>query len=167
MFLVCNICLVASKQTDPNQMTHPFENYSQEELHAAALKLEKVIKSVNATLLKVGFVDQEKLIPAVIDVYCEILRFDAFTKKRFEQSLEDKRMQRKGSMLVNYSPLPDHALPNFFRPVSFFFSRLAKCLFPTLYHTLCPAPYIHPMLCSLNPRPYSIIDPTHSPVLRM
>ena len=52
-----------------------------------------------------------------------------------------RRMQRKGSMLVNYSPLPDHALPNFFRPVSFFFSRLAKGLFPTLYHTLCPAPY--------------------------
>lgn len=74
-------------------MTHPFENFSQEELHAAALKLEKVVKSVNATLLKVGFVDQEKLMPAVVDVYCEILRFDTFTKKKFEQSLEDKKVR--------------------------------------------------------------------------
>ena len=28
-----------------------------------------------------------------------------------------RRMQVKGSLLVNYSPLPDHGLPSFFRPV--------------------------------------------------
>jgi len=74
-------------------MNSPFENFSQEELHAAALKLEKVVKSVNAALLKVGLVDQEKLMPAVVDVYCEILRFDSFTRKKFEQSLEEKKVR--------------------------------------------------------------------------
>ncbi len=74
-------------------MNSPFENFSQDELHAAAMKLEKVVKSVNSTLLKVGYVDQEKLMPAVVDVFCEILRFDSFTKKKFEQSLEDKKVR--------------------------------------------------------------------------
>jgi hypothetical protein len=74
-------------------MSSPFENFSQEDLHAAAMKLEKVVKSVNATLLKVGFIDQDKLMPTVIDVYSEILRFDSFTKKRFEQSIEEKKVR--------------------------------------------------------------------------
>jgi hypothetical protein len=74
-------------------MSGPFENFSQEDLHAAALKLEKVVKSVNAALLKVGFIDQDKLMPTVIDVYSEILRFDSFTKRRFEQSVEEKKVR--------------------------------------------------------------------------
>lgn len=28
-----------------------------------------------------------------------------------------RRMQAKGSMLVNYSPMPEHGLTSFFRPV--------------------------------------------------
>ena len=71
-----------------------------------------------------------------------------------------RRMQMKGSMLVNYSPLPDHALPNFFRPVSAFSFPPRKRRSPTLHthpksYTLHPAPYIlHPT--SLQPTPYTL-----------
>lgn len=74
-------------------MNGPFEQFSYEELHAAAMKLEKVARNVNGALLKVGFIDQDKLIPAVIGVYSEILRFDTYTKTKFEQSIEDKKVR--------------------------------------------------------------------------
>ena len=37
--------------------------------------------------------------------------------------------QVKGSMLVNYSPLPDHGLVNFFRPVSCTSTCMCMCMF--------------------------------------
>ena len=81
-----------------------------------------------------------------------------------------RRMQMKGSMFVNYSPLPDHALPNFFRPVSAFSFPPRKRRSPTLHthpksYTLHPAPYIlHPYSLPLTPfMPYTL-QPTPYPL---
>lgn len=74
-------------------MNGPFEQFSHEELHAAAMKLEKVARNINGALLKVGFIDPDRLIPAVVGVYSEILRFDKFTKAKFERSIEEKKVR--------------------------------------------------------------------------
>ena len=74
-------------------MNGPFEQFSHDDLHAAAMKLEAVVKKFNSALLKVGYVDQDKLVPAMIDVYSELLRFDDFTKKKFERSIEEKKVR--------------------------------------------------------------------------
>jgi hypothetical protein len=78
-----------------------------------------------------------------------------------------RRMQRKGSMLVNYSPLPDHALPNFFRPVSAFFCPASQAPIPHASHTpeilhSTSAPYIlHTTSHELQPTPYTLsLHPT-------
>lgn len=84
-------------------MNGPFEQFSDEELRAAALKIEQAARKLNAAFLKVGFVDGQQVLPAVIEVYSEMLRFDGVTKANFTRSVEEKRVQTiaQGNVIVS------------------------------------------------------------------
>lgn len=83
-------------------MPGQFEQFSEDDLRAAAMKLEKIARKVNDAFLRVGNVDQDKLLPAIAEVYAELLRFDQHTREKFSQSLEDKRVKTlaQGSVIM-------------------------------------------------------------------
>lgn len=66
------------------------------------MKLEKVARKINAAFLRVGNVDQEKLLPVLTEVYSEILRFDDHTRRQFAAALEEKRVKTlaQGSVIM-------------------------------------------------------------------
>lgn len=74
-------------------MPSPFGQFTEEDLRVAAMKLEQAAKKVNSAFLRVGNVDQEKLLPALVNLYSQILRFDDFSRKKFQDSLEEKRVK--------------------------------------------------------------------------
>jgi hypothetical protein len=79
-----------------------FDQFSEDDLRAAAMKLEKIARKVNDAFLRVGSLDQDRLLPAMAEVYAEILRFDLHTREKFSQALEDKRVKTlaQGSVVM-------------------------------------------------------------------